>query len=265
MATGIKKTVKVVVVGDGAVGKTSLLILYTSKAFPKDYVPTVFDNYNCLEMYDNKPVNLVLWDTAGQEDYDNLRPLSYPQTDVFIICYSVVKRDSLDNIKYKWLKEINQSNSGTPIILVGTKTDLREDKKVIAQIQESKQEPITREEGLALAKEIGAVQFFECSALTGSGVNEIFAAAIKAAFTKPTSPSSSSPSTSSKSTKTSSSSSSSKTTKSTSSSSSSTTTTSSSSTTPSPAASTSKPAEKKLSWGLFRKKDKDDKKATPAK
>ncbi|KAM9968706.1 hypothetical protein ACTFIW_000579 [Dictyostelium discoideum] len=256
MATGIKKTVKVVVVGDGAVGKTSLLILYTTKAFPKDYVPTVFDNFNCLEMYDNKPVNLVLWDTAGQEDYDNLRPLSYPQTDVFIICYSVVKRDSLDNIKYKWLPEINQTNQGTPIILVGTKTDLREDKKTLSQLQESKQEPVSRDEGVALAKEIGAVQFFECSALTGNGVNDIFAAAIKAAFNKPavTSPTSKS---SGKSSPSSSSSKPSKTTTTT-------TTSSSSSSSSPPAASTAKPAgEKKLSWGLFRKKDKDEKK--PAK
>jgi len=247
MATsGIKKTVKVVVVGDGAVGKTSLLILYTTKAFPKDYVPTVFDNFNCLETYDNKPVNLVLWDTAGQEDYDNLRPLSYPQTDVFIICYSVVKRDSLDNIKYKWLKEINLTNEGTPIILVGTKTDLREDKKTLQQLQETNQEPVSREEGIALAKEIGAVQFFECSALTGNGVNDIFANAIKAAFNKSTSsPSASSKSSSSKSSSPSTSKpSSSKTT---------TTSTSSSS-------SSAKPAEKKLSWGLFRKKDKDEKK-----
>ncbi|EGG23534.1 Rho GTPase [Cavenderia fasciculata] len=245
MATGIKKTVKVVVVGDGAVGKTSLLILYTTKAFPKDYVPTVFDNFNCLEMYDNKPVNLVLWDTAGQEDYDNLRPLSYPQTDVFLICYSTVKRDSLDNIKYKWLKEINQSNAGTPIILVATKTDLREDKKVLAQLQEAKQEPISREEGVALAKEIGAVQFFECSALTGNGVNDIFSASIKAAFNK-------TPATTSSSKKPSSSSSSKKSSSSSSSSSSSTSTTSTSSTSTS---STPKPVEKKMSWGLFRKKD----------
>ncbi|EFA83441.1 Rho GTPase [Heterostelium album PN500] len=255
MATGIKKTVKVVVVGDGAVGKTSLLILYTTKAFPKDYVPTVFDNFNCLEMYDNKPVNLVLWDTAGQEDYDNLRPLSYPQTDVFLICYSVVKRDSLDNIKYKWLKEINQSNSGTPIILVGTKTDLREDKKTLASLQEVNQEPVSRDEGIALAKEIGAVQFFECSALTGSGVNDIFAQAIKAAFNKQSpAPASSSKKPTSKSTSSSSKSSSSS---SASSSSSTTSTTSTSS-----SASKSAPGEKKLSWGLFRKKDKDEKKTT---
>eukprot|EP00619_Florenciella_sp_RCC1007_P015168 CAMPEP_0205908866 /NCGR_PEP_ID=MMETSP1325-20131115/3493_1 /ASSEMBLY_ACC=CAM_ASM_000708 /TAXON_ID=236786 /ORGANISM="Florenciella sp., Strain RCC1007" /LENGTH=206 /DNA_ID=CAMNT_0053275109 /DNA_START=54 /DNA_END=673 /DNA_ORIENTATION=+ len=116
---------KVVVVGDGAVGKTCLLVSYTANQMPSDYMPTIFDTYSVNTCIDNKLVSLSLWDTAGQEDYDKLRPLSYPLTDCFILCFSTLNPKSLDNVKTKWLPELRRHAPKTPVILCGTKTDAR--------------------------------------------------------------------------------------------------------------------------------------------
>ena len=119
------QNIKLLVAGDGAVGKSCLLIAYTTNAFPGDYVPTVFDNYSANVMYNGKPINLGLWDTAGQEDYDRLRPLSYPQTDIFLLCYDVSRKASLENIIAKWIPEITHHCPNTPFLVIGLKSDLR--------------------------------------------------------------------------------------------------------------------------------------------
>jgi len=182
------QNIKCVVVGDGAVGKTCLLISYTTNAFPGEYIPTVFDNYSANVMVDGKPINLGLWDTAGQEDYDRLRPLSYPQTDVFLVCFSVISTSSFENVKTKWVPEIQHHAPNVPILLVGTKSDLRKDENTIKQLNSRQQSLVTVENAQRMAKEIGAVNFLECSALTQEGLKQVFDDAIRAAMSKPNKP-----------------------------------------------------------------------------
>merc|ERR1712137_1273812 len=165
--------------GDGAVGKTCLLISYTSNSFPQEYVPTVFDNYSANVMVDSKTVSLGLWDTAGQEDYDRLRPLSYPQTDIFLICFAITSPTSFSNVKSKWWPEVTHHCPNAKMILVGTKLDLREEKETVERLREKGQAPITPDQGHQMAKDIGATQYMECSALTQKGLKQVFDAAIK--------------------------------------------------------------------------------------
>lgn len=186
------QTIKCVVVGDGAVGKTCLLISYTTNKFPSEYVPTVFDNYAVTVMIGGEPYTLGLFDTAGQEDYDRLRPLSYPQTDVFLVCFSVVSPSSFENVKEKvnmnakkkkpeiyfyyvfffgshctqWVPEITHHCQKTPFLLVGTQIDLRDESSTLEKLAKNKQKPIGMEQGEKLAKELKAVKYVECSALT---------------------------------------------------------------------------------------------------
>ncbi|KAB5524941.1 hypothetical protein DKX38_022690 [Salix brachista] len=161
MASSGSKFIKCVTVGDGAVGKTCMLICYTSNKFPTDYIPTVFDNFSANVVVEGTTVNLGLWDTAGQEDYNRLRPLSYRGADVFVLAFSLVSRASYENVLKKWVPELQHFAPGVPVVLVGTKLDLREDKHYLAD--HPGLVPVTMAQGEELRKQIGAAYYIECS------------------------------------------------------------------------------------------------------
>ncbi|TDL25140.1 signal transducer [Rickenella mellea] len=177
----IKK--KLVVVGDGGCGKTCLLIVYAENRFPEAYIPTVFENYVTQVQFDGKVVELALWDTAGQEEYDRLRPLSYPESDVILIVFSVDYPSSLGNVQDKWFPEVAHFCEGTPLILVGTKIDLRQDDQTRRMLAAQGQTTVSSERGGAVAREIGA-RYVECSAKTGVGVQDVFNLALKESVRK---------------------------------------------------------------------------------
>jgi len=168
------QAIKCVVVGDGAVGKTCMLMSFSNNTFPQEYVPTVFDNYNTAIMVDDTPYNLGLWDTAGQEEYDRLRALCYPQTDVFLMCFSIISPSSFENIKIRWYPELQHHCPGTPCLLVGTKLDLREDSAINEGLRNQGLFPITKEQGDSLCKELICSGYVECSALTQKGLKQVF-------------------------------------------------------------------------------------------
>eukprot|EP01091_Cochliopodium_minus_P000674 TRINITY_DN1058_c0_g1_i1.p1 TRINITY_DN1058_c0_g1~~TRINITY_DN1058_c0_g1_i1.p1 ORF type:complete len:201 (-),score=46.58 TRINITY_DN1058_c0_g1_i1:114-716(-) len=173
------QNVKCVVVGDGAVGKTSLLISYTENRFPVEYVPTVFDNFTTGVEVDGQLINFALWDTAGQEEYSRLRALSYPETDVFLLCFCVVSATSFENIRSKWYPEVSHHCPEAKLILVGTKTDLRDDPETLQKHNKKEKLP-SKEDGEKLASSINAKMYLECSALTQDGLKRVFEESIRA-------------------------------------------------------------------------------------
>lgn len=177
---------KLVIVGDGACGKTSLLCVFAMGEFPKEYEPTIFENYVAEIRLDGKPVQLALWDTAGQEEYERLRPLSYSKAHVILIAFSIDTPDSLENVTVKWIEEVRSICGPTvPVILVGCKADLRPS----LAVQQSHQQRgdadlpyVTRARGEAVAAAIGARTYKECSSMRNEGVDDVFEAATRASM-----------------------------------------------------------------------------------
>lgn len=168
-------SVKCVLVGDNAVGKTALLVRFTSETFPDSYRPTVFDSTGVEVYMDGVQISLGLWDTSGNENLKSIRPRSYHQADVVLICYSVANPNSLASIQRKWIAEIREHLPKVPVLVVATQTDLRE-----AGVHRGT--CITPAEGKRMAREVHAKGYLECSSLSNRGVQQVFEYAVRTVF-----------------------------------------------------------------------------------
>ncbi|ORY87032.1 signal transducer [Protomyces lactucae-debilis] len=172
---------KLITVGDGGCGKTSLLTVYTTREFPTAYVPTVFETYVQELQVGNRHVSLSLWDTAGQEEYDRLRPLSYPETNIILVCFAIDCPPSLENIVDKWYPEVRHFCPRTPLLLVGLKSDLRQNRNAQELLRAQGLSPVTFQQASAVAERMGA-QYMECSSKENQGVAEVFELAVDMAL-----------------------------------------------------------------------------------
>lgn len=180
----ILESIKCIVVGDHAVGKSSILVSYCTNTFPREYLVDVLENDSISVMVDGSTVSLNFWDTAGQDQYDRLRPLTYPQMDIFLVCFSVISPTSYERVRTKWHPEVQHHNSTALRLVVGTKIDLRDDTAAQQELKEKNLEPINFRMEKQLAKDIGAVKYVECSSLTQKGLKEVFDEAIRASLAR---------------------------------------------------------------------------------
>lgn len=167
-------SVKCVLVGDSAVGKTALLVRFTSETFPDTYKPTVFENTGVEVYMDGVQINLGLWDTAGNDNFRQIRPRSYHQADVVLICYSVANPNSLASVQHKWIAEVRENLPKVPVLIVATQTDLRE-------MGAYRGNCISAAEGRQVAHEVHAKGYLECSSLSNRGVQQVFEYAVRMA------------------------------------------------------------------------------------
>ncbi|RXM33964.1 Rho-related GTP-binding protein RhoE [Acipenser ruthenus] len=150
----------------------------------QNYVPTVFENYTASFEIDTQRIELSLWDTSGSPYYDNVRPLSYPDSDAVLICFDISRPETLDSVLKKWKGEIQEFCPNTKMLLVGCKSDLRTALSTLVELSNHRQTPVSYDQGSNMAKQIGA-PYIECSSLQSeNSVRDIFHVATLACVNK---------------------------------------------------------------------------------
>ncbi|XP_074548618.1 rho-related GTP-binding protein RhoV-like [Halichoeres trimaculatus] len=179
----LREEVSCMLVGDGAVGKTSMIISYIFNGYNSEYRQTAFDVFTGLVHVNGFPTRIKLIDTAGQDEFGHLRSLCYAHVDVFILCFSLVNPVSFHNVTSKWIPQIRAGNQTSPIILVGTQSDLRHNVDVLIHLDQfMRDKPVRSSKARRLAHRIRAQGYMECSALTQHNLKEVFDSAISAAI-----------------------------------------------------------------------------------
>uniref|UniRef100_A0AAQ5ZE25 Ras homolog family member V n=1 Tax=Amphiprion ocellaris TaxID=80972 RepID=A0AAQ5ZE25_AMPOC len=180
--TPLREELSCMLVGDGAVGKTSMIISYIFNGYNTEYRQTAFDVFTGLVHVNGIPIRIKLIDTAGQEEFGHLRSLCYAHVDVFILCFSLVNPVSFDNITSKWIPQIRAGNPTSPIVLVGTQSDLRHNVDVLIHLAQRSTRPVRCRQAGRLAHRIRAHDYVECSALTQHNLKDVFDCAVFAAI-----------------------------------------------------------------------------------
>jgi len=175
---------KILVLGASAIGKTCLCHTLTTGTFPSEYVPTISDNATAKIVGTDKTAYVSLWDTVGRGDYFLLRRQSYPGTKVILLCYSAINQATFEVLATEYKEELSYM-PGVPVILVGLKADLRNDKDTLERLQDRNEKVISIKQGEDLANAFGFVCHMECSALYNKGVQEVFSKAIEVAMDPP--------------------------------------------------------------------------------
>jgi small GTP-binding protein len=177
------RKLRITTVGDACSGKTTFLWSFARPGVIPEDSQTFFDTLYATWQVNGEDVALELRDTAPCEDMENIRSLSYPNTDVLLVFVSVMDPTGLFNVRYKWMPEIERYFKRPRMILVGTKTDLREDGPTLLRLSREGQQGIQPAQGEAMAETIRAIAYMECSKTEQDRMNDVFDLAVRTAMT----------------------------------------------------------------------------------